>query len=173
MFFRYYHWVGIEGKPVYPVAHSNLVSFKHVDAEPLQIHIELGDSASSIRVKFVTNISNGTPIVRYGESPDALVRSATGTSTTYTADMMCGYPANSTAPGLFINPGMFHTVDIHGLKPRRAYFYQVGTLAKGEMIDTVIWSDVIEFVSPYSSDYDGKISFIVLGKCLNEVIVEK
>ena len=89
---------------------------------------------------WVTNSSLFAPQVRFGFLPDVLKLSASGTTATYAADMMCGPVANTSACARlvvtvmihacsaiagFIDPGQVHTVLLTGLLPATQYYYIV------------------------------------------------
>jgi len=68
------------------------------------------------------------PRVQYSQSPD-LKNAVTvvATTTTYTADDLCGPRANVTDPLMFQDPGFFHTALLKDLKPGVRYYYTYGT----------------------------------------------
>jgi Calcineurin-like phosphoesterase/Purple acid Phosphatase, N-terminal domain len=86
-----------------------------------------------------------------------------GTSDTYRASDMCQAPANETAPGKFISPGMLHTVRLRELSPDTLYFYRVG-LESGQ---GVTWSETYQFTSalppPDRETVAKPFSYIVYG----------
>lgn len=81
--------------------------------------------------------SMAVPTVRYSTAPSggsgggASPRVATGSSGTYTAEMMCSAPANQTGQQLFIDPGIMHRVLLRGLRPDTDYYYTFGSEVGG------------------------------------------
>lgn len=101
--------------------------------EPTQVHIAIGNNSSQMIINFVTNSGiNSIPVVNWGLSESDLTNSATGSTTTYTASMMCSSPATSTASPYFSNPGFMHSVTITDLLPQTTYYYQVGVSEMSE-----------------------------------------
>jgi len=135
--FRYFRYQGIDAYVL--VAVSEVVTFANLD-EPLQGHIAIGDSVRDIRVMFTTN-GFDTPRVQYGTASGAYTLSASGTSVTYRADMMCGSPATTIGANYFINPGVMHDVLLPNLALSTRYYYRFGTNSSG-------WSEERSFVTP-------------------------
>eukprot|EP00160_Parvularia_atlantis_P016812 Unigene5513_Nuclearia_a/m.16872 Unigene5513_Nuclearia_a/g.16872 ORF Unigene5513_Nuclearia_a/g.16872 Unigene5513_Nuclearia_a/m.16872 type:complete len:592 (-) Unigene5513_Nuclearia_a:51-1826(-) len=125
--FRYFQYKGNDAYQL--VARSNALAFANVN-EPLQGHLALTDNIDEMRVMFTTN-SFSTPIVQYGTAPGQYTDERTGTSGTYTADMMCGEPASIVGPNNFIDPGVLHDVLLTGLRPATRYYYRFGTREHG------------------------------------------
>lgn len=109
--------------------------------QPTSVHLAVGDSASSMVVDFITGAS-GTPIVELIGGGGSIT-TYQGTSSTYTADDLCGAPANIEAPGKFQPPGQLHSVVMDHLAPSTRYQYRVG-LKGGQ---GVTWSDTFAFSS--------------------------
>jgi hypothetical protein len=116
---------------------------------PVHLHLALTSAPSQVVIQFTT-VEKGTPVAMYGKQKnnnnnDGEDQKVEGTSTTYSAQDLCGAPANSTEPGYFTSPGYLHTVVLDQLQPNTLYHYQVG-IALGQGI---VWSeDVYPFVSP-------------------------
>ena len=107
---------------------------------PANIHWAPTNRTDSRLVQFVTQQS-GTPIVIWGERPEALDQSQKGTTTTYGASDLCGAPANETRAGQFSPPGQLHSAMVSGLEGNKTYYYKVG-LSYGQ---GTTWSDVYSF----------------------------
>lgn len=125
--FRYFQYRGSNAYNL--IAVSNTMNFANLN-EPLQGHIALTGDFDEMRVMFVT-ASFHTPVVEYGRTSGVYTNRATGTSVTYSADMICGSPANITSAGYFINPGVMHDVLLVGLAPSTKYYYRYGTAEYG------------------------------------------
>ena len=105
---------------------------------PSQGHIAFADRDDQMHVLWVS-ASDAVPTVRYSTTPTFLDASvsqglqhvATGSSGTYTADMMCSAPANQTGQQLFIDPGRMHRVLLEGLLPDTDYYYSYGNARDG------------------------------------------
>eukprot|EP00934_Nitzschia_sp_Nitz4_P002306 Nitzschia sp. Nitz4//scaffold36_size144017//141374//142942//NITZ4_003121-RA/size144017-processed-gene-0.281-mRNA-1//-1//CDS//3329549561//2306//frame0 len=141
--------------------------------KPTNIHLALTGHASEMMLQFTT-VASGTPVVRYapfstkhpyssasgGGVPDTY--KAEGTSTTYTANDLCGAPANRTdATGFFCDPGQLHSIVLTRLEPLQVYRYQMG-VAFGQGI---FWDDVIhKFANgPAVGSVDQPYSYLVYG----------
>eukprot|EP00736_Rhodelphis_marinus_P011284 Rmarinus@m.27937 len=135
--FRYFQYVGDDayGK----VTVSNTLRFAD-NNEPLQGHLALTGNPTEMTVSF-TSASWDTPVVQYGSHAEGLDAEAAGTSTTYSAEMMCGLPAIVKGPRNFIDPGVMHTVTLTKLSPGQRYYYRYGHPTTGS------WSDVHSFVA--------------------------
>ena len=81
---------------------------------PEQVHLSLSDSASEMRVSWVT-LEGTTSNVEYGEEKHSLGKSASGVTTTYTHSGWVG---------------VIHRVVMTGLEPGKTYFYRVGDGSK-------------------------------------------
>ncbi|KAG6595882.1 putative calcineurin-like phosphoesterase [Phytophthora cinnamomi] len=124
---------------------------------PKHGHLSLTDDETAMAVMFNT-ASSKTPMVKYGENPQALKYNATGTSTTYGADDLCHAPANVLGQRAFRDPGFMHTVIMKDLKPDTYYYYQYGHAEHG-------LSHVRRFKSrpPKSSKYANFIAYADMG----------
>ncbi|EDO30761.1 predicted protein, partial [Nematostella vectensis] len=126
---RYFSYDG-HGVPVLK-ARSNTVEFKGRSAIPLQGRIALTGDPTEMRVMW-TSGTDSNPVVMYGMNK-TLTHKATGKSSTYRAQDMCGFPANGIG---FRDPGFLHDVLIADLKPATRYFYQYGSEeAMGPMLN--------------------------------------
>ena len=129
---------------LFPVAISDTVDLHALKNIPTQLHLAFGDTAKTMVAQFTTAVQ-GTPVATYYETHNSMKgKKVSGTSHTYTADDMCGAPANLTQAGCFQPPGMLHVVEMTNLKPNTRYSYKVG-LTTGQGI---VWGDLNEFVSP-------------------------
>ena len=106
---------------------------------PSQGHVAFADADDQMHILWVS-ASSAVPTVRYSTSPAGAMRTTTGTSGTYTADMMCSAPANQTGQQLFIDPGLMHRVLLRGLQLDTDYWYSFGSDRDG-------WSDQRRFHS--------------------------
>ena len=111
--------------------------------KPTQIHLALGDTPTTMVVHFETG-AVGTPVAVYDLSYPPTKYVVAGTSQTYTANDMCGSPANLNQVGYFEPPGQLHLVEMTKLEPDTTYYYKVGLGTANGMA----WSDIIEFRSP-------------------------
>ena len=127
-----------------PVAISDTVDLHALKNIPTQLHLAFGDTPKTMVAQFTTAVQ-GTPVATYYETHNGMKgKKVSGTSHTYTADDMCGAPANLTQAGCFQPPGMLHVVEMTNLKPDTRYSYKVG-LTTGQGI---VWGDLNDFVSP-------------------------
>ena len=69
------------------------------------------------------HVADSPPFVRYGVNKSLLL-SAKAISTTYHADELCGFPANSIG---FREPGYIHNALLTGLEPSTFYYYRFGS----------------------------------------------
>jgi hypothetical protein len=104
---------------------SATVSFEQDPNTPLQGHLSLTDDDKEMRVMWVTD-SSYVPNVQYGLAPGLYSSTATGSSITYTASMMCGAPANVTSEQTFRPPGYIHDVVLDNLAYNTIYYYRFG-----------------------------------------------
>lgn len=143
---------------------------------PTTIHLSHTRLADEMRVSFSTGDADGldmVPVVQYSKTQDFdedVSHHNIGVTTTYTADDLCGAPANLEEPGKFSSPKLLHTVRMYHLEPNTRYYYKVGLVDKDERYDVTdfsddyIWSKVYSFVSPLlpgSNDNDTPLSYIV------------
>jgi len=87
---------------------------------------------------------------------------ATGSSKTYTSDMMCGYPANFTGQRTFRDPGWMHDVLVSELDIDTTYFYCYGNSINGSIEGVVEWSEVSHFSTPPEVGTSG-VTFVAFG----------
>ena len=108
---------------------------------PTQGHLAFGDLPSDMFVSWVSG-SRRTSSVQYGREPHQYTRSTPTyeLATTYTADQVCNYPANTTSQSYWRFPGYFHHVLLQGLETHTRYYYRYGNDVDG-------WSDERSFVS--------------------------
>ena len=122
---------------------------------PRQTHVGFTSSRSEMAVYWVSGYAGESPPeVEYGFAPDDLRLTSTGTSRTYTADMMCNAPANTSGVGAFLDPGFVHRVVLENLPPRTRIFYRHGSEAHG-------WSAVQSFVSRRAADDRTSVKFLM------------
>jgi len=108
-----------------PTQCSNAVEFALGQNEPTHLRLQLGLESDSMKVMFVTN-STVTPFVRFWPEDDASdVRTAFGTSETYTREDLCQVPTDD-GQGSWLDPGYIHTVTLTGLSPSVRYTYSAG-----------------------------------------------
>lgn len=146
-YFRYYRNNNM-------LVQSNQVS--PIGAYPHQLRLSLEglDQQDAMRVTWTSNRTSVDTVVQYGTDPAALTGQVLATDTTYTHDelnrrvspdtkifvmtkafpdigsraLRCGhncYQDNTTCL-LFVDPGIFHSAVIDGLKTQTKYFYRVG-----------------------------------------------
>ena len=126
-----------------PISASHAIQV-YTTGIPTQIHLALGDVPSTMVVHFVTGVT-GTPWAVYRDKSNWTNRfKVKGTSHTYTAEQMCGPPANLTQTGLFQPPGQLQVINLTNLEPNTIYEYKVGLESK----QGIMWSNVTEFTSP-------------------------
>ena len=121
--FRYYRTIGSEHVEV-----TNRLRIGVDPYEPCHGHLALGNEASEITLSWTTDCSD-TTFVRYAQDPtfdDAIVINEMSRRT-YSADLMCGEPANITAAIYFRNPGCTVTALLSGLQPNVFYYYEYGS----------------------------------------------
>lgn len=151
------------GNPVYALLDtSNVVQIESSRAVPTAIHLALGNDPSEMVVQFTTGDQEGTPVARYSKQENNRLtdpKKVEGTSHTYTADDMCGAPANTTEAGKFQSPGMIHVIRLTDLEPNTEYEYKVG-LAHGQGIT---WSDSFLFMSAQATGDTAPFSYLVYG----------
>ncbi len=119
---------------------------------PTGIHLSLTNDPKQIVVQYTTG-SSGMPFVKVIH-PNSTVTIHLGSSTTYTNDDLCQYPANSTDIGWFIPPGHLHTVIINDLIPNTNYEYRVGLKKEGR--------ELREGIRVYSEHDDKYHSFMTM-----------
>lgn len=140
---------------------SEILQITDGASSPFAIHLALGDGIDTMVVHFQTGQS-GTPTVRYGVRPEAMLLSASGTSQSYTASDMCQAPANRAEPGKFQPPGQLHVVTLTHLEPNTTYHYQTGLQ---DSSGRLTWSPTIShFVSAPKVQAEAEaFSYIVYG----------
>jgi len=122
--FRYFQYRGSDAYNLIAVSNT----FEHANVnEPVQGHVALTGKGDEMRVMFVTSDASARPVVQYGLQPGVYSYEAYGSSVTYTADMMCGSPANTESASTFIDPGYTHDVLLAQLLPATKYYYRFGT----------------------------------------------
>jgi hypothetical protein len=136
------------------VAESNPVKQRRPNV-PQYGHIALGSNIHEMRVMW-TSPSKYVPMVKYGPHPTRLTSISTGRSTTYTADMMCGAPANITSQQQFIDPGFQNDVLLRNLKPGTTYYYIYGS-------DNETFSDISHFTTPQGVGPNFPVKFVAYG----------
>ena len=128
---------------------------------PHSIHMSYSHVPSELVIEFVTG-EPGSPVAMFGSqnaTTTTTTRKVEGTSHTYTADAMCGAPANQQEVGKFQPPGYLHVVRLTGLELDTVYEYKVG-LASGQGI---VWSDVFSFRSAPAVGDPAPFTYIVYG----------
>eukprot|EP00002_Diphylleia_rotans_P000513 TRINITY_DN1026_c0_g1_i1.p1 TRINITY_DN1026_c0_g1~~TRINITY_DN1026_c0_g1_i1.p1 ORF type:complete len:583 (-),score=112.84 TRINITY_DN1026_c0_g1_i1:288-2036(-) len=150
--FRYFQSQGEDHYVL--LAESEPIFFVN-STEPTQGHIALTGIPGQMRVMFVTN-SFKVPVVKYGYEPTQLNMVALGSSKTYTADMICGRPANIVSSSWFIDPGVLHDVLLDNLRPQTTYYYSYGH-------SNEVFSDIFSFRTAPEIGYNGPIQFAAFG----------
>lgn len=121
------------------VAESIVLDMRPVATLPTGIHWSNTNGNKSVH--FATT-APGTPVLLVNG------KRWTGTTTTYTAEQMCGAPANETKPGQFQSPGMLHTITMTGNDVLvDGGQYKVG-LMHGQ---GTTWSETLELRRPTNS----------------------
>jgi hypothetical protein len=93
--------------------------------EPMQARLARTSDASEMLLTWTSkNAKDMTAAVKYGINPDSLDSIIVAETHSYTADSLCGSPANSIG---WWNPGTFYTVVMTGLKPNTRYYYKFGS----------------------------------------------
>jgi hypothetical protein len=117
---------------------------------PTAIHLSLTKDPTEMVVQFTTG-SSGTPIVEIAH-PDKSVSIHHGTTTTYSNNNMCQYPANSTETGCFIPPGNLHTIIVDNLVPDTKYTYQIGLneVMPNQIPYSFVTAPIIGTTEPYA-----------------------
>lgn len=143
-----------EGVPA--LCHSNAVSFQRGTSQPLQGRLSLTHLESEMRVMWVSDTST-TPTVQYHPlDNNSTVATATGNSSTYTANSMCGPPATTVSSRQFRDPGYMHDAIMENLKPFTYYKYRFG--------DGKNWSDWFQFKSAQpQGNPDSEVNMFVFG----------
>lgn len=133
------------------LATSNEFQLPSLDT-PTGIHLSLRNDPKQIVVQYTTG-SSGMPFVEVIH-PNSTVTIHLGSSTTYTNEDLCQYPANSTDIGWFIPPGHLHTVIVNDLIPNTKYEYRVGLKKEGQGLR--------EGIRIYSEKNDKYHSFVTM-----------
>ena len=141
------------------VAESPVMEFVSVTI-PRAIHLAYtAKPATSMTVSFST-ASSGTPLAVVWTDRISSRTKFEGTTRTYTAQDLCGAPANITdLPSYFQTPGYLHTVILDDLEPHTRYQYQVG-LAHGQ---GTTWSESASFVTAISAGDSMPFSYVMYG----------
>lgn len=74
---------------------------------PTQVHLAFTGVRTEMLVTWVTGDAKNVPQVKWGTVSGSYTHTVSGKSSTYSADMMCNAPANTTGPTKFIHPGTF------------------------------------------------------------------
>lgn len=136
-----------------PVVSSNTVVFDNPLA-PTQGHLALTSDPSAVRLMWVSGDNTSTPTVQYGYTQVSLQYNATGNTTTYTKNLMCDSPANTTT--FFKDPGFIHDAVMTDLQPSTQYFYKFGSDVSG-------WSEEFMFISPPATSPSDEIFVVAYG----------
>eukprot|EP00729_Bicosta_minor_P018608 gene18608-15202_t len=83
-------------------------------AMPLGVHVSLLKDPTSVTVIWNSDSPSAPTVVWYAVDGSGTPQSASGTTTTYTVDDLCGSEAAIVAPNGFIDPGFFHRVRLTG-----------------------------------------------------------
>jgi len=127
------------------VAKSNVVGFLNYDA-PLHGRLALTGKPNEMRVTWVSKHTSN-PQVQWGVRSGVYTSSASATSYSYTAEDLCGKPANSFG---WRDPGIIHTAVMTNLSPKQCYHYRYGDDKSGG------WSKELSFcASPNSNPQQG------------------
>jgi hypothetical protein len=130
------------GSPV-PVQQPNI---------PMQLRLAYTANPAEMRVSW-TSAVDSSPVVMVGLSADNLDQQFNATSSSYTRKEMCGGPAKTIG---WVDPGIFHSAVVTGLKPNTQYFYSVGD-ASG------LSSEVRSFYSAPVQSARTEVDFILFG----------
>ena len=120
---------------------------------PNQVHLAFTAARDEMLVTWVTGDSKQTPQVKWGLGSGNYTHTTSGTSSTYSAAMLCNAPANTTGPTKFIDPGHFHRVVLTGLPLSSTIYYVVGNDEHG-------WNKEKSFRSRLPEDKDS-VKFIM------------
>ncbi|KAI9996581.1 hypothetical protein PInf_014313 [Phytophthora infestans] len=144
---------------------------------PKHGHLSLTDDETSMAILFNSG-SSKTPMVKYGENPQALKFHATGTTMTYGAKDLCHEPANVLGQRAFRDPGFMHTVIMTDLEPDTYYYYQYGHEEHGlshvrrfksrppkstKYANFIAYADMGAYVEPGSASTAGRVYEDVMG----------
>jgi hypothetical protein len=112
-----------------PLTSSAQVSFSDATV-PLRGHIARTADPTEMRVTWNSPTADDNPSVKWGTTPGGpYTNVAAASSTTYTADDLCGEPANSVG---WFPPHFWHTAVMTGLTPGvTVVFYVYGSDANG------------------------------------------
>ena len=128
-----------KGKMIPVVLYGKIIKKENtneMDTDHSDQLFSIQQSSSSSQMRFLeSNENNLKKDLSMKNTKDPFKIAIGGISLTYQADDMCAYPANSTEPGKFIDPGFTHIVTLKDLEPDVSYWYRVG-VAKLENIDT-------------------------------------
>jgi len=137
-------------------AESNNVTFINGPYEPLQGHIALTEKIDEMRVMWVSDVPlHENSIVEYGVQSGRYSFTSHGSSHTYFADEMCGFPATRVNQVYFRSPGTIHDVLLKKLKPETTYYYRYGNPEYG-------WSKEASFVTS-PEDGSSEVNFVFYG----------
>ncbi|KAK3269526.1 hypothetical protein CYMTET_22032, partial [Cymbomonas tetramitiformis] len=108
-----------------------LVASQEVASErphaPLYLKLAGTGNPGEMRLTWLSTVSR-TPVVRVGTAPGQHAYTFSGAVTTYSADEMCGAPANIPSARYFRDPGYIHQVVLLGLEPEVEYFFVYGAI---------------------------------------------
>lgn len=123
---------------------------------PTQGHISFGNLPTEMFVSWVSG-SQRTSGVQYGTETHKYThfRETYELATTYHAEEVCNYPANTTSQSYWRFPGYFHHVLLEELVPHTRYYYRYGNDVDG-------WSDERSFLSRADSTVD-EVKFLGYG----------
>ena len=137
------------------VAVSDPLDFDSYDI-PMQIHLAYSSDPTEMVVQWTT-AQNSTQTLNYGLAADNLNNTIGDDdvfTTSYTADDMCGDPANSTG---WHDPGFMQSAVVVNLQPNTEYFYQIVD------VDTQTQSDILSFYSAPVPSASTEVDFLIFG----------
>ena len=103
-----------------PIAKSATIEFDN-EYIPMHVHIARTESATEMRVSWVSKTADNNPRVRYNINDNSTTQykyESPAESTTFSEDDFCGGPANDQG---YFEPGYFHTTIIKGLTPGKMF----------------------------------------------------
>ena len=147
---------------------SPTIQLENGKISPTTLHLAFTTRPTEMRISFSTGhypvSSKLVPVSIYGKDKSSVqnyhlptdlmngtAMKATGESSTYHASDLCQAPANIEQPGLFLDPGMLHSVVMENLDLDEGYYYKVGMMAlpsdESDYSGGIVWSSVYSFRS--------------------------
>lgn len=158
-------------------ATSPTIHIKNGKMSPTTLHLAYTSRPTEMRISFSTGqypaSSKLVPVSIYGKDESSVknyhrlvddlyngtIMQATGESSTYHASDLCQAPANIEQPGLFLDPGILHSVVMNNLDLDEIYYYKVGmmrlTTEDDDCNKSIVWSSLYSFTSPTAKTSHG------------------